>query len=75
MSTTRSSLSSESTVLNTSSIGRPRLSSSPTSIIRQSLSKRKLHIVSINFQSIQSKNFGVEYTDPDIILASETWLH
>ena len=77
--TSRSSESSDGSVLDTSNIGLPISTSFPTSRKRQPLSKRKLRIVSINFQSLRSKKAAfwsmLEYTDPDIILASETWLY
>ena len=54
--TTISSISSDCSLLDTSNIGLPRSTSSPTSRKRQPLSKRKLRTVSINFQSLKSKN-------------------
>ena len=61
------------------SIGSPEFASSPTRHRNVPLSKKKARILVINFQSIRSKRDSfwamLEYCDPDIILASETWLN
>ena len=63
---------------NPSNIGHPKSASSPNPRKRQPVTKPSLRILTINFQSIRSKKEAfwsmLEYTEPDIILASETWL-
>lgn len=60
-------------------IGSPEFASSPTRQRNVPLSKKKARILVINFQSIRSKRESfwsmLEYCDPDIIFASETWLN
>ena len=55
------------------------LSTSSPQNQRKPLVNRKIRVMSINFQSIRSKKEEfwsmLEYSDPDIILASETWLN
>ena len=62
-----------------SSIGSPLHASSPSTRRRQPLSKKKLRILVINFQSITAKREALwallEYADPDVVLATETWLN
>ena len=68
-----------SSVNTESSIGSPEYTSSPKSHRNVPLSKKKAHILVINFQSIRSKRESfwamLEYSDPDVILARETWLN
>ena len=68
-----------SSVNTESSIGSPEYTSSPKSHRNVPLSKKKACILAINFQSIRSKRESfwamLEYSDPDVILASETWLN
>jgi exonuclease III len=66
-----------------STMGPPLTTSSPKNKPKQQarnkITKRSLRLLIINFQSIKSKkeNFWnmLEQTEPDIIIASETWLH
>ena len=66
-----------------SSIGPPRSTSSPTQNLQQttphSIDKRSVRVLVVNFQSIKSRRESLwnmlTYTEPDILLASETWLH
>ena len=68
-----------SSVNTESSIGSPEYTSSPKSHRNVPLSKKKARILVINFQSIRSKRESfwamLEYSDPDVILANETWLN
>ena len=78
MDTSRNSGSTGNGSFNLSDIGHPKSASSPNPRKRQPVTKRCLKILNINFQSIRSKKEAfwsmLEYTEPDIILASETWL-
>ena len=78
LNTSRSSNSTGNRSLNLSDIGHPKSASSPNPRNYQPVTKRSLRILNINFQSIQSKKEEfwsmLEYTEPDIILASETRL-
>ena len=73
------SQTSFSSVNTEGSIGLPDFTSSPTTHRNVPLSKKKARILVINFQSIRSKRESfwamLEYSDPDIILATETWLN
>ena len=68
-----------SSVNTESSIGSPEYTSLPKSHRNVPLSKKKARILVINFQSIRSKRESfwamLEYSDPDVILAIETWLN
>ena len=60
------------------SIGSPTFASSPPSRRSQTpISKRKIRILAINFQNLRSKRNSfsalLEYPEPDIVLANETW--
>ena len=56
------------------SIGSPRFASSPNRRDRIPISQRKIRILAINFQSLRSKKDSLrallEYSEPDIVLAS-----
>ena len=59
------------------SIESPRFASSPNQRSQTPISKRTIRILDIIFQSLRSKRegaLGLEYSEPDIVLASETWL-
>ena len=62
-----------------SSIGSPRFASSPNRRRQTPISKRKIRILVINFQSIRSKRGSfralLEYSESHIVLAIETWLN
>ena len=69
---------------NLSRIGPPLSQSSPTVKLGhhaqfRPITKRRLRVISVNFQSIKAKRelfwSLLKQTNPDIILASETWLH
>ena len=80
MCSTSHSVSSE---LDITDIGPPQSTSSPDASARKQkrgkINKRCLRVLTVNFQSIKSKRETfwsmLEYTEPDIIIASETWLH
>ena len=61
-------------------IGPPQHTSSPIRKQRegQPLTKKKLRVISVNLQSIRAKKESLyhmlEQTDPDIVVAQETWL-
>ena len=60
--------------------GSPQFTSSPSRNRRkQPTAKKKLRVLIINFQSIRAKKEPfwalLEQADPDIVLASETWLY
>ncbi|KAK3090310.1 hypothetical protein FSP39_010831 [Pinctada imbricata] len=65
-------------------LGQPISQSSPAGKIGSTstpkpLTKRRLRVISVNLQSMRAKKESLwsllEETSPDIILASETWLH
>ena len=64
-------------------MGPPLTTSSPKNKPKQQarnkITKRSLRLLIINFQSIRSKKESfwnmLEQTEPDMIIASETWLH
>ena len=69
---------------NISCIGPPLSQSSPTvksghRAQFRPITKRRLRVISVNFQSMKAKRESfwslLEEANPDIILASETWLH
>ena len=67
-----------SSVNTESCIGSPEYTSSPKSHRNVPPSNKKARILVINFQSTRSKRERfwamLDYCDPDVILASETWL-
>ena len=76
---TPSHTSVNSSIDSSSNIGSPRYASSPKQHRSTPLSKRKIRILVINFQSLRSKRESfwamLEYCEPDIVLATETWLN
>ena len=58
--------------------GEPLSTSSPTSNPKTAISNKKTRVLCINFQSMHPKREAfwslLESSDPDIVLASETWL-
>ena len=58
--------------------GEPLSTSSPTSNPKAAISNKKTRVLCINFQSMRPKREAfwslLESSDPDIVLASETWL-
>ena len=78
LDTSKNSSTTGNGSFNLSDIVHPKSASSPNPRKRQPVTKRSLRILTINFQSIRSKKEAfwgmLEYAEPDIILASETWL-
>ena len=76
---TPSHIFSNSSIDSSSNIGSPRYTSSPNQRTSTPLSNKKVRLLVINFQSLRSKRecfwAMLEYCEPDIILASETWLN
>ena len=62
-----------------SDFGSHRFTSSPSIQRRCPTKKKKLRIIFVNFQIIKAKQKAfwamLEYADPDVILATETWLN
>ena len=67
-----------STLLSEVFFGEPLSTSSPTSNPKAAISNKKTRVLCINFQSMRPKREAfwslLESSDPDIVLASETWL-
>lgn len=73
------STSINDSIQSTTNIGPPQCTSSPTTKQNKCpVNKKSLRLLNINFQSMKAKREEfwsmLEYTDPDIIIASETWL-
>jgi hypothetical protein len=72
------STSINDSIQSTTNIGPPQCTSSPTKQKKYPVNKKSLRLLNINFQSMKAKREEfwsmLEYTDPDIIIASETWL-
>ncbi|KAK3108364.1 hypothetical protein FSP39_006467 [Pinctada imbricata] len=74
-----SSTPNSSSQSSSSFFGDPILSSSPKQPVQKNHLNKKARVLTINFQSMRSKREAfwsmLENSDPDIILASETWLN
>jgi hypothetical protein len=72
------STSMNDSIQSTTNIGPPQCTSSPTKQNKCPVNKKSLRLLDINFQSMKAKREEfwsmLEYNDPDIIIASETWL-
>ena len=76
---TPSHISSNNSIDSSSNIGSPRYASSPNQRTSTPLSNKKVRLLVINFQSLRPKRESfwamLEYCEPDVILASVTWLN